>query len=452
MTIASTLPAPDARVDKLTTAALVDTNGDRSAVRPQEPIASATKGHGLRVLAILSALMGFASISTDLYLPAMPTMATALGSDAGTMELTISGYLIGFSLGQLLRGPLGDRYGRRLPVAIGLVLFVIGSAGCALSTDVWHMVGWRVVQAVGACAGVVLARAMVRDLYAGHRAAQMLSTLMTVMAVAPLLGPVVGSQILAVSSWQAIFWTLVGVGVATLVALYTLPETLPEERRNMEPLGRAMARYGMLLRHPRLLGYAGAGAFFYGGVYAYIAGTPFAYITYHHVSPRLYGILFAAGILGIMATNVVNARLVGRLGGLRLLRIGSAGAAVSGILLVTDATTGWGGLWGLVIPLFAFVSMNGLIVANSIAGAMAEFPDRAGTVSALVGAMQYGTGIVGSAMVGVLADGTPRPLGYVIAFAGVGGIVCAWFLVPSKEENSNGSVLSRPAIPASPTN
>ena len=164
-------------------------------------------------------------------------------------------------------------------MAIGLVLFVIGSAGCALAGNVWAMIGWRVVQAVGACAGVVLARAMVRDLFEGDRAAQMLSTLMIVMAIAPLLGPIVGGQILALAGWRAIFWTLVGVGLATLAALFTLPETLPAERRSREPLARALARYGELLLHRPLLGYAGAGGFFYGGMFAYIAGTPFAYMT-----------------------------------------------------------------------------------------------------------------------------------------------------------------------------
>ena len=216
--------------------------------------------HGWRVLGILSALMGFASISTDLYLPAMPAMGRSLGADAGTVAWTVSGYLIGFSLGQLLWGPISDRHGRRLPVAIGLVLFVIGSAGCALAGNVWAMIGWRVVQAVGACAGVVLARAMVRDLFEGDRAAQMLSTLMIVMAIAPLLGPIVGGQILALAGWRAIFWTLVGVGLATLAALFTLPETLPAQRRSREPLARALARYGELLLHRPLLGYAGAKA------------------------------------------------------------------------------------------------------------------------------------------------------------------------------------------------
>lgn len=191
----------------------------------------------LWIVAILSALMAFASISTDLYLPAMPAMAQSLHASAAQLELTISGYLVGFSLGQLLWGPIGDRYGRRLPIALGLLLFIAGSIGCALSTAAPVMIICRALQAIGACASVVLARAMIRDLYEGHRAAQMLSTLMTVMAIAPLLGPTVGGALLKFGSWHLIFWTLAAFGIATLAALYSLPETLPIERRNYEPLG-----------------------------------------------------------------------------------------------------------------------------------------------------------------------------------------------------------------------
>jgi DHA1 family bicyclomycin/chloramphenicol resistance-like MFS transporter len=386
--------------------------------------------HGVRILAILSMLMAFASISTDLYLPALPAMGLALHADAGTMEMTISGYLVGFSLGQLLWGPIGDRCGRRAPIAIGLVLFVIGSGGCALAQTPAAMIGWRAVQAVGACASVVLARAMVRDLYTGHRAAQMMSTLMTVMAVAPLLGPSVGGMILQLASWRAIFWTLVGVGLATLAALGALPETLPHARRNREPLGRALADYARLLRIRRLLGYAGVGGFFYGALYAYIAGTPFAYITYHHLSPQLYGLLFGAGIVGIMLTNLVNARVVAQFGGDRLMRAGTLGAALAGLLLALAAWTDWGGLAGLFVPLFLFVSASGFIVANSIAGALGCEPRRAGAVSALIGSIQFGTGIAGSALVGVFADGTPRPMAGVIALMCVASAACAFVLVP----------------------
>jgi DHA1 family bicyclomycin/chloramphenicol resistance-like MFS transporter len=385
-----------------------------------------------RMLAILSALMGFASISTDLYLPAMPEMGRTLNADAGMIELTISGYLIGFSLGQLFWGPIGDRYGRRVTVAVGLVLFVIGSAGCALSGSALTLIYWRILQAVGACAGVVLARAMVRDLFHGYRSAQMLSTLMTVMAIAPLLGPLIGGQIAAHAGWRVIFWTLVGIGVVTLAALFSISETLPAERRNREPLGRAMARYGELLCHRKLLGYAGASGFLYAGMFAYVAGTPFAYITYFHVPTQLYGLLFGLGIIGIMAANLVNAQLVARFGYDRILLGGTIMAALSATLVGIGAHSGWGGLWGLVVPLFLFASSTGFIVANSITGALADFPERAGTVSALIGAIQYGSGIVGSGLVGAFANGTPWPMGWVIALSGIGSLLSMWLLIPAR--------------------
>jgi DHA1 family bicyclomycin/chloramphenicol resistance-like MFS transporter len=381
--------------------------------------------HGWSVLAILSLLMGFASISTDLYLPAMPTMATALGAKSGMLEWTISGYLIGFCIGQLFWGPVGDRYGRRIPVAIGVTLFMIGSAGCALSGSAGAIIAWRVVQALGACAGVVLSRAMVRDLYAGARAAQMLSTLITVMAIAPLLGPVVGGQILSLAGWRSIFWTLVAIGDATLVGLITLPETLPARHRNHEPLSHAFANYAVLLKNRKFLAYTGAGAFFYAGVFAYIAGTPFAYINYYHVPPQWYGFLFGAGIIGVMLTNTLNSRLVIKTGIFKMLVYGAVILAATGIILALCAWTGWGGLMGLAIPLFFFVSMNGLVVANSITGALAHYPERAGAASALVGALQYGSGIASTVLVGFFADGTPRPMATIIATTGILSFLCA---------------------------
>lgn len=385
----------------------------------EAPIASTPSW---RILIILSALMAFASISTDLYLPAMPAMAFALHAEPGAVELTVSGYLIGFSIGQLAWGPIGDRYGRRRSVAAGLLLFILGSAGCAVSDSVAAMIGWRMVQAIGACASVALSRAMVRDLYEGRRAAQMMSTLITVMAIAPLLGPLLGGQIVVLAGWRAIFWTLVGIGAATLAALAALPETLPAHRRNAEPLGRALARYAELLRQPRLLGYAGVGGFFYAGAFAYIAGTPAAYITYYGVPERAYGLLFALGIVGIMLANTANARLLGRHRSDRILAAGVAVVTVSGIAAAVAALTGIGGLWGLVAPLLVFMSGSGFIVANSITGALADFPQRAGAVSALIGAIQYGSGIAGSGLVGAFADGTPGPMGWVIAVCGLGSL------------------------------
>lgn len=380
-------------------------------------------------LGVLSLLMGFASISTDIYLPAMPAMGQALLASPGAVEWTVSGYLVGFSLGQLFWGPVSDRYGRRVPVATGIVIFIIGSVLCAWAGSIGSLIVWRVVQALGASAGVVLSRAMVRDLYEGHHAVRMLSTLITVMAIAPLLGPIVGAQILSIGGWRAVFGVLAIVGIATLAAIFTLPETLPTGRRHHEPLSRAFLRYGELLTTPRLLAYTGAGAFFYGGMFAYVAGTPFAYISFYHVPPRYYGLLFGAGILGIMATNMLNARLAHRIGSDRMLRFGTFQAAAAGILVALSAWGGYGGLWGLVVPLFIFASATGFIVANSISGALNVSPTRSGSVSAFVGAAQYGSGILGSGLIGVFADGTPWPMGWVVALTGVGSFLCALALL-----------------------
>lgn len=394
---------------------------------------------GWYILAVLSLLMGFASISTDLYLPAMPVMSSALHASTGMLEWTISGYLIGFSSGQLLWGPISDRYGRRLAIGCGLILFVIGSAGCALSNSALTLIGWRIVQALGACASVALSRAMVRDLYQGTQAAQMLSTLITIMAIMPLVGPLVGGQIVTLFGWRAIFWLLVVVGLVTLGALYTIPETLPVHHRNQESLGRALLRYLELLKNRRLLGYLGAGGFLYAGMFAYVAGTPFVYISFYHVPAHLYGFLFGLGIVGIMLANIMNRWLVGRLGYDRILLLGTIAAMVTGIWAGFAAHSGQGGLWGLVVPLFLFASTTGLIVANSITGAMADFPQRAGAVSALTGAVQYGSGIIGSGLVGLWSDGTPWPLGLVVAMSGIGCLLSMLLLrtVSGRDDESD---------------
>lgn len=377
----------------------------------------------LWLLSVLAVLLGFASISTDLYLPALPAMGAAMGADQGTLELTISGYLLGFSVGQLFWGPLSDRFGRRLPLLAGLLLFVAGSAGCALAGDPWTMVGWRLIQAVGASAGVVLARAMVRDLYDRNQSARVLSTLMTVMAVAPLLGPTIGGQILVLSSWQAIFWTLVAIGCLTVIAVFTLPETLAAGARHRGTAWETVAGYAPLLQSKSYLGYVGVGAFFYAGIFAYVSGTPSAYITYYGLAPQLYGLLFAASTIGLMIANVVNARLVTRLGSDRMLQIGTCGAAVFGLVTALVSAAGWGGLFGLAGVLVLFISMNGLILANSIAGALSSTNAGTGTASALAGFAQYGGGVIGSAAVSAFANGTPLPMGCIVAIAGIGSVL-----------------------------
>ncbi|MBB3957026.1 multidrug effflux MFS transporter [Novosphingobium sediminicola] len=378
----------------------------------------------LRLMAVLCALMGFASISTDFYLPAMPTMARAFHVGPGAMEWTIAAYLVGFSSGQLFWGPAGDRFGRKRPIAIGLVLFVIGSAGCAMAGSAAAVIGWRMVQAVGACAGVVLSRAMVRDLYGPEKSGQMLSTLITVMAIAPLVGPLLGGQILLWAGWRAIFWLLVAVGILTGIGLATILETLPVERRSQAGLMQAFGDYRRLAVDRRVLSCALIGGFYYVGVYAYVAGSPLAFITYHHVPAQGFGVVFGLGILGIMAANMANVRLLPLYGGWALMRWGVGLAAASGLGMAIVAATDWGGMVALALCCFVFVAASGLIVANSMARAMAQHPRHAGSVSAMMGAAQYGSGMVGSALISFFADGTPRPMALTIAFGGIAAYAC----------------------------
>ncbi len=391
-----------------------------------------TSSPNWHILAVLSLLMGFASISTDLYLPAMPVMARSLRAADGMIELSISGYLVGFSLGQLFWGPISDRFGRRPAIAFGLVLFIIGSSGCALAEHFSTLIFWRIIQALGACASVALSRAMVRDLYQGAKGAQMLSILVTIMAIMPLVGPLIGGQVVTYYSWRVIFWLLVVIGLLTLAALATIPETLHPENRNNQLLSQALLSYAELLKKPRILGYLGTGGFLYAGMFAYVAGSPFAYISYYHVPPRLYGFLFGLSVIGIMATNLFNARIVVRLGYDRVLLYGTFVALMAGLISCMMAVTGIGGLWGLVIPIFIFVSTTGLIVTNSITGALADFPRSAGAVSALTGSVQYGSGVIGSGAIGLLADGTPWPLGLVIAISGIGCFLAMLLIVFNK--------------------
>lgn len=387
-----------------------------------------TRAADLLLLVVLGALMAFASISTDTYLPAFPAIAADFGVSEGRIQLTISSYLIGFSLGQLVWGPISDRVGRRGPIICGLVLFMAGSIGCALSGSAGALILWRLLQALGASAGPVLARAMVRDLYARERAAEMLSTLMLIMAVAPLLGPIVGGQILLVGSWRAIFWCLTAVGALSVVGVLLIDETLPDDRRGRGRLIGVWKSYGRVLSDRRLLGYAAVGGFYYGGAFAYIAGTPFAYIDYYKVPAAAYGLLFAINVIGLMAANFANARMVARLGADRILRFGAVVAALSGLALAIDARFGFGGLWGLTVPLFFYFSAAGLIVANSVAGALAAFPREAGAASAVLGAVHYGAGIFSAALLGWLADGTPWPMGLVIGAGGVLAILSSLLL------------------------
>lgn len=384
-----------------------------------------TTKRSLSFLLILSALMAFTSLSTDIYLPAMPTMERQLNGDA---ELTITGFLIGFSIAQLIWGPVSDRIGRKLPLFIGIVLFVIGSVGCALSESMSAVVFWRVFQAIGACVGPMLSRAMIRDRFAQSQAAQMLSTLTIIMAIAPIAGPFIGGGLLKVATWHWIFWLLAVIGVLMFITIFKLPETLPIEKRASGSLWNAFKNYRTLLANATFMRYTLSVTFFYVAAYAFITGSPFVYIDYFGVAAQNYGFLFGLNIIGIMSLSFLNRKLVSRFALSKLLVVSSLVAFVASAVFFVLAWANIGGIWSVIVPMFVMFSMNGIIAACANAAALAAVPNQvAGSAAALLGSLQYGSGIISSLLLAAFSSGTPFTMAWIIVlFVGLSAMMAVW--------------------------
>lgn len=379
------------------------------------------KKHTLAFLLILSALMAFTSLSVDIYLPALPAMSHDLRGDA---ELTVTGFLIGFTLAQLIWGPVADRIGRKTPLAVGMLLFTVGSIGCALSQTLPQIVFWRVFQAFGACVGPMLSRAMIRDLFGASQAARLLSTLVMIMAVAPIAGPLLGGVLLKIASWHAHFWLLAAIGALMFAAVFRLPESLPATRRARTPLWTAFADYRRLLTNRPFMRYTLCVTFFYIAAYAFITGSPKVYIGHFGIAPEYYGFWFGANIIGVMLLSAANRRLTRRFPLDILLKYATLTAAVAALLLVPAASLG---IWGVALPVFAVFSTNGIIAACANAAALASVDSKtAGSAAALIGALQYGSGIVSTLLLTAFSDGSPHAMVWIIAAAVVLSAAMAW--------------------------
>jgi DHA1 family bicyclomycin/chloramphenicol resistance-like MFS transporter len=364
------------------------------------------------LLGILATLMALTSLSTDAYLPAMPKMQVELH---GNIELTITGFLIGFAIAQLFWGPISDRFGRLIPLILGILIFILGSIGCALSNNITQILFWRMVQAIGACTGPMLSRAMIRDLYSSNKAAEMLSTLTIIMAIAPIVGPVLGGQLLKIWSWHSIFWTLVFIGFVLFIAIRFMPETLPAKKRTGTSIASAFGKYKVLISHRKFMTYTLSVTFYYVAAYAFITGSPKIYISCFGVDPQYYGWLFAINIVGVMTLSFINRKLVRRFQLNKLLRTSTAIAMLAGLVLVVSSKFNTIGILGIIIPVFFFFSMNGIIAATSTAAALEDVPEMVGAASALLGSLQYGSGILSSLLLAIFSDGTPWTMCWIIA-------------------------------------
>jgi MFS transporter, DHA1 family, multidrug resistance protein len=373
-----------------------------------------------RLALILGALTAVGPLAIDMYLPSLPTIAREFASTPAAVQASLAAYYIGIAIGQALYGPLSDRVGRKPALYLGLSIFFIASLGCATATGVQMLIAFRFLQALGGCAPIVVPRAVVRDYFDQHGSVRMLSMLMLVMGLAPILAPLIGGQLLINFGWRSVFWVLATYSIALLTLVWTLlRESLPRERRRRQPIGVVLGIYARLARDRAYMGYALSGALIFAGLLAYIAGSPFVFIEIFHVPPQRFGLFFGTNALGIIAGSQINRWLAGRMDTRRIVRTMLIVAMTSGLVMLFDAWSGFGGFPGILVPLFCFISSHGFVLPNTTALAMAPHGQVAGSASALLGTLQFVLGSASGSLVGAFANGTAVPLAAVVAGCGV---------------------------------
>jgi len=377
----------------------------------------------VRLVVILGGLAAFAPLSFDMYLPAFPELATDFGASASAIQLTLTSCLVGVAVGQLVFGSLSDARGRRGPLLVGLVVYTIASALCALAPDALTLAGLRFVQGFAAGAAVVASRAVVRDLHSGTAAARFFSSLMLVNGLAPVLAPSIGSAVLEVTTWEGIFLVLATTGVLLVGAVALgLPETLPRERRREAGLRRVLAGFGEPLRDRWFVGHALALGLAVSGVFAYIAGSSFVLQDVYGLSARQFGLVFGVNGLGILVCGQLNRLLLRWTEPRRLLLAGLGASAVAGVGVLAAITAD--APLGLVLaPLFVGVATIGFVMPNATALALTNHPHVAGSASALIGTTQFAIAAVVAPLVGIAGRDTALPLGIALAVLGTAALV-----------------------------
>ncbi|HEY1720883.1 MAG TPA: Bcr/CflA family multidrug efflux MFS transporter [Magnetospirillaceae bacterium] len=379
----------------------------------------AAKTGRIELILILGSLAAFGPLATDMYLPALPEVARALGGTSSQVQITVATFFFGFAAGQLIYGPLSDRFGRKPPLYWGLGLFTLTSGLCALAPSVDTMIALRFIEAFGACAGTVISRAIVRDLFKPEEGARVFSTLMLVMVIAPIVAPLIGGYLLLWFDWQSIFWAITLAGALSLASVvFRLPESRKSDPEHSLALGNIVKVYASLLMQRRYLMVALSGAFGYGGLFAYITGSPFVFIEGYKLAPQHYGWLFAINSAGIMAASQINRALIHRLGAATMLRAAGAFQMLVGVAMFIVAVTQWGGMIAFVVPLFLYVACNGIVMPNSTALGLADQQKNAGAAAALMGSIQFSVGTISALSIGALHAVTPLPVAAVIALAG----------------------------------
>ncbi|MEF3302423.1 multidrug effflux MFS transporter [Paenibacillus sp. GYB003] len=382
---------------------------------------------------ILGTLSAFGPFSLDMYLPALPELAEDLHTTASLAQLSLTACLAGLALGQLLAGPLSDVRGRRGPLLLGLVLYAVSSLLCMVSPSVWTFVLMRFVQGVAGAAGIVISRAVARDLFGGSELTKFMASLALVNGVAPIVAPIAGGQLLQVVPWRGVFLALSALGLLTLLAvLFGLPETLPREKRSRGGLKQTGRTFRRIVRNRPFMGYALSQGLVAAAMFAYIAGSPFVLQSIYGASPQLFSLCFAINGAGIIAASQLTGRLAGRLGETRLVAGGLIMAACGGTALLL-AIMADAGLFGILVPLFFVVSSVGVVNTASFSLAMRDQADSAGSASALLGVMMFLFGGIVAPLVGLGGEDTALPMGLVIAAGDLGALAVYVCMIGLKE-------------------
>ncbi len=384
----------------------------------------------LAVAALLTALVAFGPVSTDLYLPSLPAMTRALATDAATVQLTLSVFLVGFAVSQLVYGPLSDRFGRRPVLVAGTAIFVAAGVACAVAPTIEALIVARFFQALGACCGPVVGRAVVRDVYGREQAARVLAYMGVAMALAPAIGPIIGGFLQVWLGWRANLWLLAGFGAASLIGVATL---LAETNRHMDSSavrpGQLLRNYVILFGNRAYIGYVLVVALTYSGIFAFISGSSFVFVDLLGLSPVAYGLCFATGVTGYMAGTFASGRITLRLGIERLVLAGTVVATVGGTAMLVFAAAGWLAVAPLLAPFFVFMIGTGLILPNAVAGAIGPFPTMAGLASALLGFVQMATAALVGIGVGRLTGASGLPTAAAMFLVSTGAALAYLTLV-----------------------
>jgi len=368
---------------------------------------------------VLALLTSMGPLSTDMYLASLPAIGRHFSTDAGQVQLTLSFFLAGFAVGQIVYGPISDRLGRRPVLFGGLALFILASIACAFSVSIGMLVLARFLQALGACAAVVLARAIVRDLYSGEGAARILSFMGALMGLVPAVAPILGGFLQTAYDWHASFAVTAAMGFLLLAGCYlALPETLDPARRAQASIRDMPGDFRTIARHPLFRRYTIAVCLGYGGLFAFISGSSFVLQGYYGLSEVHFGMAFASCVVGYISGTLIGARITRRLGIARTVDAGTMVMAAGGLLMVVAIQMQPPHILHLLLPMSLYLVGIGMTLPVSMAGAMQPFPERAGTASSLLGFTQMTFAALVGVAVGHMVETWPSALAWTIGVLG----------------------------------